>query len=83
LSWYWPTIVQSENDRPADGGRILSIGFVLARDRIGRRHAQQNGARNGGVIIISFERFLCEQPKPQLRMSLLAYIGHAPGTATR
>jgi hypothetical protein len=35
------------------------------------------------VIIISFERFLCEQPKPQLWMSLLAPIGHAPGTATR
>jgi hypothetical protein len=35
------------------------------------------------VTIISFERFLCEQPKPQLRMSLLASVGHAPGTATR
>jgi hypothetical protein len=29
-------------------------------------------------IIISFERFLCEQPKPRLRMSLLASIGHPP-----
>jgi hypothetical protein len=71
------------NDRPADGGRILSIGFVLARDRIGRRHAQQNGARNGGVIIISFERFLCEQPKPRLRNSPLSSIGDSRGTATR
>jgi hypothetical protein len=87
VSWYRPTIEQSETIGPLTAGRSAKEVSCLrvaapAAVTLSKMAPATAVAMVVLVIIISFERFLCEQTKPRLRKSLLAFIGAAPGTAT-
>jgi hypothetical protein len=88
VSWYRPTIEQSETIGPLTAGRSAKEASCLrvaapAAVTLSKMAPTTAVAMQVLVIIISFERLLCEQPKPRPRKSLLAFIGAAPGTATR